>query len=172
MPVFAPTLPSAQLASDAHADAKAHAAAHTGSVAPAVAAADAVAVVGAVAQGRRQRPSMHWTERVAGTRKSDAAAVAEAYAEAYSSAYVDADDAGPDADTDGRHITSSVMLQGIVAVVFNADKGMQMAFAQSIIDSVGGLFEEIIDMGATERRRLEHVLDVQHDGIRRQWRPA
>ena len=52
-------------------------------------------------------------------------------------------------------ITSSVMLQGIVAVVFNADKdGMQMAFAQSIIDSVGGLFEEIIDMGATERRRL------------------
>ena len=51
-------------------------------------------------------------------------------------------------------ITSSVTLQGIVAVVFNADKdGMQAAFAQSIIDSVGGLFEEIIDIEATEQRR-------------------
>ena len=45
-------------------------------------------------------------------------------------------------------------LEGIVAVVFNADKdGMQAAFAQSIIDSVGGLFEEIIDIEATEQRR-------------------
>ena len=51
-------------------------------------------------------------------------------------------------------ITSSVTLEGIVAVVFNADKdGMQAAFAQSIIDSVGGLFEEIIEIEATEQRR-------------------
>ena len=51
-------------------------------------------------------------------------------------------------------ITSSVTLEGIVTVVFNADKdGMQAAFAQSIIDSVGGLFEEIIDIEATEQRR-------------------
>jgi hypothetical protein len=52
------------------------------------------------------------------------------------------------------HITSSVTLEGIVTVVFNADKdGMQAAFAQSIIDSIGGLFEEIIDIEAAERQR-------------------
>ena len=51
-------------------------------------------------------------------------------------------------------ITSSVTLEGIVTVVFNADKdGMQAAFAQSIIDSTGGLFEEIIDIEAAERQR-------------------
>ena len=51
-------------------------------------------------------------------------------------------------------ITSSVTLEGIVTVVFNADKdGMQAAFAQSIIDSTGGLFEEIIDIEAAEQRR-------------------
>ena len=79
---------------------------------------------------------------------------AQTYAEAYSSAYVDADDAGPTPTQTAVQITSSVTLEGIVAVVFNADKdGMQAAFAQSIIDSVGGLFEEIIDIQATEQRR-------------------
>ena len=62
-------------------------------------------------------------------------------------------------------ITSSVTLEGIVTVVFNADKdGMQAAFAQSIIDSTGGLFEEIIDIEAAERqRRREKLL---RDGLR------
>ena len=51
-------------------------------------------------------------------------------------------------------ITSSVTLEGIVTVIFNADKdGMQASFAQSIIDSTGGLFEEIIDIEAAERQR-------------------
>ena len=64
-------------------------------------------------------------------------------------------------------ITSSVTLQGIVAVVFNADKdGMQAAFAQSIIDSVGGLFEEIIDIEATEqRRRLQTTYSPGADSV-------
>ena len=56
-------------------------------------------------------------------------------------------------------ITSSVTLEGIVTVVFNADKdGMQAAFAQSIIDSTGGLFEEIIDVEAAERQRLKSAV--------------
>jgi len=55
-------------------------------------------------------------------------------------------------------ITSSVTLEGIVTVVFNADKdGMQAAFAQLIIDSTGNLFEEIIDIEAAERRRRRRL---------------
>ena len=47
-------------------------------------------------------------------------------------------------------------LEGVNPVVFNADKtGRQAAFAQSIMDSTGGLFEEIIDIEAAGRRRLD-----------------
>ena len=47
-------------------------------------------------------------------------------------------------------------LEGVNPVVFNADKtGRQVAFAQSIMDSTGGLFEEIIDIEAAGRRRLD-----------------
>ena len=47
-------------------------------------------------------------------------------------------------------------LEGVNPVLFNADKtGRQAAFAQSIMDSTGGLFEEIIDIEAAGRRRLD-----------------
>ena len=47
-------------------------------------------------------------------------------------------------------------LEGVNPVVFNADKaGRQVAFAQSIMDSTGGLFEGIIDIEAAGRRRLD-----------------
>ena len=53
-------------------------------------------------------------------------------------------------------VASSVTLEGVNPVVFNADKtGRQAAFAQSIMDSTGGLFEEIIDIEAAGRRRLD-----------------
>jgi len=49
-----------------------------------------------------------------------------------------------------------VTLEGVNPVLFNADKtGRQAAFAQSIMDSTGGLFEEIIDIVAAGRRRLD-----------------
>ena len=52
-------------------------------------------------------------------------------------------------------VASSVTLEGIVATQFNADEGMKAAFAQSILDSAGGAFEEIIDIEAAGRRRLD-----------------
>ena len=44
-------------------------------------------------------------------------------------------------------------LEGIVATEFNADEGMKAAFAQSILDSAGGAFDEVIDIEAAGRRR-------------------
>ena len=86
------------------------------------------------------RPSMHPTPAPSPT-KSDAAAVAEAYAECLLQRLRRCRRRRAPTPTQMVvQITSSVMLQGIVAVVFNADKDMQMAFAQSIIDGVGGLF--------------------------------
>ena len=42
-------------------------------------------------------------------------------------------------------------LEGVNPVVFNVDKtGRQVAFAQSIMDSTGSLFEEIIDIEAAD----------------------
>ena len=50
-------------------------------------------------------------------------------------------------------VASSVTLEGIVATEFNADEGMKAAFAQSILDSAGGAFDEVIDIEAAGRRR-------------------
>ena len=61
-------------------------------------------------------------------------------------------------------------LEGVDPVVFNADKtGRQVAFAQSIMDSTGGLFEEIIDIEAAGRRRLDNGAGVaiSYTGIAR-----
>ena len=44
-------------------------------------------------------------------------------------------------------------LEGIIATEFNADDGMKAAFAQSILDSAGGAFVEVIDIEAVGRRR-------------------
>ena len=44
-------------------------------------------------------------------------------------------------------------LEGIVATEFNADEGMKRAFAQSILASAGGEFDEVIDIEAVGRRR-------------------
>jgi len=51
-------------------------------------------------------------------------------------------------------VASSVTLEGIVATEFNADEGMKAAFAQSILDSAKGAFDDVIDIEATGRRRL------------------
>ena len=61
-------------------------------------------------------------------------------------------------------------LEGVNPVLFNADKtGRQAAFAQSIMDSTGGLFEEIIDIEAAGRRRLDDGAGVaiSYTGIAR-----
>ena len=62
-------------------------------------------------------------------------------------------------------------LEGVNPVVFNADKtGRQAAFAQSIMDSTGGLFEEIIDIEAAGRRRLDDGgagVAISYTGVRR-----
>ena len=50
-------------------------------------------------------------------------------------------------------VASSVTLEGIVATEFNADDGMKASFAQSILDSAGGAFDEVIDIEAVGRRR-------------------
>ena len=50
-------------------------------------------------------------------------------------------------------VASSVTLEGIVATEFNADEGMKAAFAQSILDSAKGAFDEVIDIEAVGRRR-------------------
>ena len=50
-------------------------------------------------------------------------------------------------------VASSVTLEGIVATEFNADEGMKAAFAQSVLDSAGGAFDEVIDIEAAGGRR-------------------
>jgi len=52
-------------------------------------------------------------------------------------------------------VDSSVTLAGVDAAAFNADAGLQAAFAASILASAGGLFEEIINIVAAGRRRLD-----------------
>merc|ERR1711965_346620 len=66
-------------------------------------------------------------------------------------------------------VDSSVTLAGIVATEFNADEGMKDAFAQSVLDSANGLFEEIIDIEAAGRRRLDDGagVDVSYTGVAR-----
>ena len=50
-------------------------------------------------------------------------------------------------------VASSVSLEGVVADEFNADEDMKEAFAQSIIDSSDGVFDEVVDVEAVVRRR-------------------
>ena len=60
-------------------------------------------------------------------------------------------------------------LEGIVATEFNADEGMKAAFAQSILDSAGGAFDEVIDIEAAGgRRRLAGAgVGVSYTGVAR-----
>ena len=66
-------------------------------------------------------------------------------------------------------VASSVTLKGIVATIFNADEGMKAAFAQSILDSAGGAFDEVIDIEAAGRRRLDDGsgVGVSYTGVAR-----
>ena len=66
-------------------------------------------------------------------------------------------------------VASSVTLEGIVATEFNADEGMKAAFAQSILDSAGGAFDEVIDIEAAGRRRLDDGsgVGVSYTGVAR-----
>ena len=50
-------------------------------------------------------------------------------------------------------VASSVSLEGVVADEFNADEDMKEAFAQSIIDSSDGVFDDVVDVEAVVRRR-------------------
>ena len=60
-------------------------------------------------------------------------------------------------------------LAGIIATEFNADEDMKAAFAQSVLDSANGFFEEIIDIEAAGRRRLDDGagVDVSYTGVAR-----
>ena len=60
-------------------------------------------------------------------------------------------------------------LEGIVATEFNADEGMKAAFAQSILDSANGAFDEVIDSEAAGRRRLDDGsgVGVSYTGVAR-----
>ena len=60
-------------------------------------------------------------------------------------------------------------LEGVVATEFNADEGLKAAFAQSVLDSANGLFDEIIDIEAAGRRRLDNGAGVaiSYTGVRR-----
>ncbi len=60
-------------------------------------------------------------------------------------------------------------LEGIVADDFNADEGMKTAFAESILASAGGEFDEVIDIEAVGRRRLAAGagVDVSYTGVAR-----
>ena len=64
-------------------------------------------------------------------------------------------------------VDSSVTLAGIIATEFNADEDMKAAFAQSVLDSANGFFEEIIDIEAAGRRRLDDGagVDVSYTGV-------
>ena len=60
-------------------------------------------------------------------------------------------------------------LEGIVADDFNANEGMKTAFAESILASAGGEFDEVIDIEAAGRRRLAAGagVDVSYTGVAR-----
>ena len=67
-------------------------------------------------------------------------------------------------------VASSVTLEGIVADDFNADEGMKTAFAESILASAGGEFDEVIDIEAVGRRRRLAAgagVDVSYTGVAR-----
>ena len=67
-------------------------------------------------------------------------------------------------------VASSVTLDGIVATEFNADEGMKAAFAQSVLDSANGAFDEVIDIEAAGRRSCLGVgadVDVSYTGVAR-----
>ena len=66
-------------------------------------------------------------------------------------------------------VASSVTLEGIIATEFNADEGMKAAFAKSILDSAKGAFDEVIDIEAAGRRRLDDGagVGVSYTGVAR-----
>ena len=67
-------------------------------------------------------------------------------------------------------VASSVTLEGdVVATQFNADEDMKRAFAQSILASAGGAFDEVIDIEAAGgRRRLAGAgVSVSYTGVAR-----
>ena len=67
-------------------------------------------------------------------------------------------------------VASSVKLEGdVVATDFNANEDMKRAFAQSILASAGGAFDEVIDIEAVGRRRLAAGagVDVSYTGVAR-----
>ena len=66
-------------------------------------------------------------------------------------------------------VTSSVTLEGIVATEFNSDEGLKAAFAQSIIDSSDGVFDDVVDVEAAERRRLADGagVEISYTGVTR-----
>ena len=67
-------------------------------------------------------------------------------------------------------VASSVTLGGINATEFNADEGMKAAFAQAVLKSANGAFDEVIDIEAAGgRRRLDDGsgVDVSYVGVAR-----
>ena len=58
-------------------------------------------------------------------------------------------------------VASSVTLEGLVATEFNSDKGLKAAFAQSILGSADGAFDDVLDVEAAGRRRLADGAGVE-----------
>ena len=102
---------------------------------------------------------------VTGARKSDAAADARAFSSATTAPTTPA----PTPTQTAVQITSSVTLEGIVATEFNSDEGLKAAFAQSIIDSSDGVFDDVVDVEAAERRRLADGagVEISYTGVTR-----
>ena len=67
-------------------------------------------------------------------------------------------------------VDSSVTLAGVEPAVFNADERCKEAFAQSILDSSGGAFDDVVDIEAAGRRRLNDGAagaEVSYTGVAR-----
>ena len=58
-------------------------------------------------------------------------------------------------------------LEGLVATEFNSDQGRKAAFAQSILDSVDGVFDDVVDVEAAGRRRLADSsgVEISYTGV-------
>ena len=52
-------------------------------------------------------------------------------------------------------------LKGLVATEFNSDEGLKAAFAQSILGSADGAFDDVVDVEAAGRRRLADGAGVE-----------
>ena len=58
-------------------------------------------------------------------------------------------------------------LEGLVATEFNSDEGRKAAFAQSILDSADGVFDDVVDVEAAGRRRLADGsgVEISYTGV-------